>query len=393
MQKKLISLSIDKLRQEYFRISFPAYQREPNLWSLVEKQRLIDSIIRGFDIASLYFYEHDDGSIDCVDGRQRIGAIMSFLGADGVGGDVNFKFQHLNEVYEDHSCFRSLVGKSYSEIDQLGKESQDSEALEFLCSILKYPLAIVILSDSDRPEEFNLQFTRLNLGTIINSGEKLHAMVGDLRDECFRGLGRHTFLESTNIPTRRYAREQVAAQILAQIFSLGDVGRFTKTRHFDLQRIFKQNSKFTESQKEVVKEVSKLFDVLSGPFRMKKALRNRAITVSTVLLAWQSEIKTVDEAEEIASFIDDFVHLLSWQTRKGLLMDSEYHYLTAFQRHITQASVESSAVKARATLLQEEFGRWKRHGKLKGDADWRVRHPDRDPRAESRMVDNQLALG
>lgn len=73
------------------------------------------------------------------------------------------------------------------------------------------------LSDSSRPEEFNLQFTRLNLGAIINSGEKLNAMVGDLRDECFtnQGIGQHAFLDKIKIPTRRFAKEGVAAQILA----------------------------------------------------------------------------------------------------------------------------------------------------------------------------------
>ena len=80
MEKKVVPWSVEDLRANFPRVDFPEYQREPNLWSLIEKQRLIDSMIRRFDIASLYFYRHGDGAIDCVDGRQRIGAIMSFLG-------------------------------------------------------------------------------------------------------------------------------------------------------------------------------------------------------------------------------------------------------------------------------------------------------------------------
>ena len=82
MRKHIETWTVAELIERFSQISFPDYQREPNLWSLIEKQRLIDSIVRQFDIASLYFYEHDDGSLDCVDGRQRIGAILSFIGRE-----------------------------------------------------------------------------------------------------------------------------------------------------------------------------------------------------------------------------------------------------------------------------------------------------------------------
>ena len=237
MNKEIAKWTVRELRENYPLINFPEYQREPNLWSRVEKQRLIDSIIRHFDIASLYFYRHKDGSIDCVDGRQRIGAIMSFLGESSTDADSNFRFKSLNEIYEDDpsSGFKSLEGKKFSEIDELSQSSQNQMAKNFVDALLDYPLTVVMLSDSKRSQEFNLQFTRLNLGTIINSGEKLHAMVGDLRNVCFDRLGPHPFLKGTDIPTRRYAREQVAAQILAQVFSLSDMKEYTRTRHFDLQ--------------------------------------------------------------------------------------------------------------------------------------------------------------
>ena len=38
-------------------IDFPEYQREPNVWNLYKKQRLIDSILRGFDIAPIYVFK------------------------------------------------------------------------------------------------------------------------------------------------------------------------------------------------------------------------------------------------------------------------------------------------------------------------------------------------
>ena len=386
MKKKVESWSVEKLKEHFPQIEFPEYQREPNLWSLVEKQRLIDSMIRRFDIASLYFYQHEDGSIDCVDGRQRIGAIMSFLGNNPADTDDNFRFKHLNEIYEDSPLFESLEGKTFDEIKELNKESQDVTAHGFVTGLLDYPLTVVLLSDSEKSEEFNLQFTRLNLGTIINSGEKLHAMVGDFRNVCFDQLGRHPFLEDTNIPTRRFAREQVAAQILAQVFSIDSSGDFTRTRHFDLQRLFKQNSTLTEKQRELVDDISDLFDLLNEAFQQIKILRNRAITVSTVLLAWKSKIDTPKEASELATFIEEFVYRLKWQVKKGLLADEEYHYLAEFQHNITQASAEGYSVEFRADMLEKEFNRWRESQELRGDADWKERHPGCDPSEESRRL-------
>ena len=395
MEKTIERWSVEHLRSIYPQIDFPEYQREPNLWSLTEKQRLIDSMVRSFDIAPLYLYRDASGAIDCVDGRQRIGTIMAFLGANQDDTHDKFSFKMLNEIYEDGSTlFKPLEGKTYEEICRLRDETEREEESDertaelvrrFLDRLHQYQLNVVMLSDSERPEEFNLQFTRLNLGAIINSGEKLHAMVGDLRDECFSGLGLHSFLQETDIPTRRFAREQVAATIFAQIFSIVESNNpktFVRTRHIDLQRQFKQKSKLDDQQRATIENVSQLLDLLGIAFREKDILRNRAITVSTVLLAWNLGVKTEDDAESLASFITEFALRLRWQLKKGLDVDQEYRYLTDFQRHLTQASAESSAVAARAEVLEREYDRWANIRELMGDSEFRER-TGLDPSIES----------
>ncbi|MCY3748045.1 MAG: DUF262 domain-containing protein [Chloroflexi bacterium] len=388
MKKRAVQWSIRKLEKRFYQIQFPEYQREPNLWNLTEKQRLIDSISRQFDISALYFYVHSDGAIDCVDGRQRIGAVMSFVGKFSTDDHPNFQFRTINEIYNDVELpFRALNGMSFAEIKSLAKKPNGenrSIARQFVDTVMDYKLTIVVLSDSLMADEFNLQFTRLNLGVIINSGEKLHAMVGDFRNECFGRLGKHGFLENTNIPTRRFAREQVAAQILAQVFSIEADRRFIRTRHFDLQRVFKQNSKFEDAHRELIIRLTNLFDLLESAFENVTLLRNRAITVSTVLLAWRRGIDSYEQAGELASFIEEFLLRLSWQVKKRLLADPEYHYLLGFQRHITQASAERSSVEARDELLADEFSLWLKAGELKGDSSWRKNHPGKDPSEESR---------
>ena len=374
MKKNTVLWSVRNLREHFTRINFPEYQREPNIWPRVEKQRLIDSMLRQFDIASLYLYEDADGSIDCIDGRQRIGAIMSFLGENPEDVDNCFEFKLLNEIYkDDEQPFGPLQGSTFVEIST--RSGTDKVARQLVKDFQDYKLTIVQLSGSRQPEEFNLQFTRLNLGTIINSGEKLHAMVGELRNACFDegGLGQHPFLEMTKIPTRRYAKEQVAAQILAQVFSMEEKKEFTRTRHFDLQRLFKEHATLTRERKAWIEKTKVMMDRLQMAFDGREVLRNRAITVSTVLLAMSLKVASKEDAQQLAKFIETFVRRLHWQVGKGIDVDREYRYLIDFQRYVTQASVEKPAVDGRAVTLQREYTHWRKSGALTGDVEYKKR--------------------
>ena len=387
MDKAVEAWKVGDLETRFRQIHFPEYQREPNIWSLAEKQRLIDSMLREFDIASLYFYRHEDGAFDCVDGRQRIGAIMSFLGKNPNDEANGFEFSLRNEIYsEAEPLFEPLQGRKFDNIRD--NQCRDSTAKDFVDRFMKYKLTIVILSSSQNPAEFNLQFTRLNLGTIINSGEKLNAMVGDLRNQCFAKdeIGSHAFLENTKIPTRRFSRQQVAAQILAQVFTYHGTSDYARTRHFDLQRLFKRHSHLTEEYRELIRKTVALLDLLGGAFQNPQVLKNRALTVSTVMLAWTLGVQDREAASRLAKFVEEFVCRLNWQVKKGLDVDSEYRYLIRFQRHVTQASVERLAVTERASVLKEQWQCWSGSCELQGDAEWIQQNPGKTPSEECRSI-------
>ncbi len=377
MKKKTESWDIRDLQKRFVSINFPEYQREPNIWARIAKQRLVDSILRQFDIASLYFYSNKDGSLDCIDGRQRINAIMAFLGENANDADNGFALRILNEIYEDtEHPFEELDGQTFAQLEEMAASTNGSAGLakDAIEKVLNYKFTAVLLAEAKIPEEFNLQFTRLNLGTIINAGEKLHAMVGAMRDVCFDDpkIGKHHFLDMVKIPTRRYAKEQVAAQVLAQVFSRKFDGQFTRTRHFDLQRFMKEHATLSETDKRLIEEVRTTFDALAGALgETKELLRNRAIAVSTVLLAWERRLhKEAGQLEAFAKFLKAFLGRLRWQVAKGLDVDGEYRYLIDFQRHVTQASVEKPAVDARFATMEKEFKRWLTYKKLQGDKEF-----------------------
>ena len=79
MKRKVVDWTIDQVYKKREQITFPDFQREPNLWSLKDKQLLIDSILHDFDIPKLYFYDAGKNSYEVVDGQQRLWAIWEYL--------------------------------------------------------------------------------------------------------------------------------------------------------------------------------------------------------------------------------------------------------------------------------------------------------------------------
>lgn len=375
MERMIDTLTIRDLRDTFIEIEFPEYQREPDIWSRDQKQRLIDSILRQFDIASIYMYRRDDGGLECIDGRQRLNAIMSFLGRNELDdGDNGFPLKVHNEISSSlASPYQALDGCTFDRI----AEMSDPLAESAVTAVLRYPLTVVYLSGAAEADEFNLQFLRLNLGTLINAGEKLHAMVGGMRDILFTSqrIGRHPFFDQVGIPTRRYAKEQVAAQVLLQVFTRRKTGEFARARHFDLQRFVKNHADVTENDPLLI-EVAHTLDGLDrhlGGFG--RLLRNRAMTVSVIVLAWERVLHAdPDSFIPYGDFVATFLGRLRWQVAKMKAFDPDdrYAYLVEFQRHLTQASVEKPAVTRRHELLGRELDRWLRDGQLTGDIEYKA---------------------
>ena len=202
-------------------------------------------------------------------------------------------------------------------------------------------------------------------------------MVGELRDICFGGLAANPFLESIDIPTRRFAREQLAAQIVAQVIAIEQARaensprEFARVRHMDLQKLFKDNMQVPSITKTWITHLEYVMGLLAEQSNALPVLRSRAIVLSLVLLAYQKDVSTPAAAEQLARFVTKFVDRLRTQVPEvatGRGVHEEYRYLLEFQKHLTQASVEKPAVKARAECLESAFDHWcQTNGKLVGD--------------------------
>ena len=176
-------------------------------------------------------------------------------------------------------------------------------------------------------------------------------------------------------PTYEYRHDvlresRLQRKFLLKSFSWLDTEEFTSTRHFDLQKFFKWHRNLVIDEDQRVERVRSTLDTLSEAFESAEILRNRAITVSVILLAIELNLAG-ERANQFAEFVEEFLCRLRWQVKRGLEVDFHYRYLIDFNKHVTQASVEKYAVRARAEFLREGFAHWEAEGTVLGDDEYR----------------------
>ena len=373
MNKKNLKWTIDKLQKKQFdNIEFPEFQREPSVWDLEKKRKLIDSILRNFDIAGIYLYKREDGNYECIDGRQRLNAIFSFLGLNEVNDkekrdryNNNFSFISSDELLGEE-VLKEYNNKNWGELSPKQKEK-----------ILNYQMNIIEITKIEKEEELNLMFLRLQLGAPLNAGEKLNAMLGDMHDYIFRNtpkiksLGNHNFFELLRVPKRRFSKELTASQIAINFFSLQNNEGFKRARFVDLQEFYRRYLKFEKRDKEtselLIKRLNQVYDFLKG--KNELVLKNRAIGVSVFFFINSLiEQKLINQVEEFVQFLSVFLIRLKEQIEKGIDIDARYRDLLKFQTYITQAAVERYAIENRQEFLKDYFDFYRKSkGKIKGD--------------------------
>ncbi len=387
------SWTIQELLHQAPLIEFPEYQREPNVWQPLKRSLLIDSLYRGLDISSIIFFEREDGRYDCIDGRQRLTTIFTFFGivhssTEGLQKDLKFKYERQNEVYNEslpNGCKEFLVDPQDMQQSQLLLDEGPSTCLEqYRDKIKDVSVSIVIVDSVDHKQELNLMFARLQLAQPLNAGEKLHAMVGWMKEQVFNRISPMTYFSQLGVPYRRYAKEQVAAQILLQAISLRKKKDFSRARFQDLQGFILAYQKEDKELSSHVSEAEKLLKELAIASR-EKGLRigNRATAVSFFCFFF----RRIDETEyaKFASMLKEIDLCIKWQNSRGDVReqwDVEYSLLVEFRVNLTQAAVEPYAIKGRDGVLERLFHEYRLSGRLIGDDEWQSKHQGKSPEEE-----------
>ena len=223
----------------------PDYQRPP-VWTKPQKQLLIDTILREYDIPKFYLNKRDDSHWDVVDGQQRLRAIWEFRengfciakDADPITIDVG----NGPSQYE-------IKGMTFDELDPDVQDLFES-----------YPIDIVILEN--KPDEVVQEiFLRMQNGTSLKAQEKRNAIAGPIRDYV-KKLSLHPFFtKCVHFRNNRFAHDEVAAQML----KLSLNGAICTVKDKELNDLYNSNAAF-DANSQKAKRVNTVLNYLYDTF-------------------------------------------------------------------------------------------------------------------------------
>lgn len=288
--------ALDKVYKRRDRYEIPDWQREV-VWTKGRKQKLIDSVLRGWRLPKFYFLltNNDPEEYEVVDGQQRLLAIWEFFenelslssDSDSVTGGARLYRElpdPLSDRFDDYEI-------DYDQIEA-GPDAEDLDA-----------------------EELKEFFQRLQEGLPLTSSEKLNSVHSKLTDFC-RELSEHQFFkQKTIVSPRRYGYFDIVAKVAA----LEIEGISAGLRYDDLKAIFEAHKSFSDSS-NVAKKLRQTLDTLDLIFPDKEIrLRNRTIvqSVSTLVLSMTSVRTARRRAADLGTFVDFFLDELAHQIELG----------------------------------------------------------------------------
>lgn len=245
-------------------LKIPPVQRDL-VWTKSQKQLLIDSLLKDFDIPKFYFrtiVENGTKKYEIIDGQQRLNAIFSFM------GDM-FEMPADADPYKGEK----IANKKWSELDS-------SVQIDFT----NRQLDVIYLVDySD--EEIDETFLRLQNGTPLKAAEKRRAIAGKMREVVKELSENDVFLKYCSFANEHFAFEDVVAKILKQIID----GKVTNLSSQALSKMYEQNRNFTiddaaaKDTKRALDFLNRAFKNTNNPHLKRYAIADLAVIVNGFL--------------------------------------------------------------------------------------------------------------
>lgn len=232
----------------------PDYQR-PSVWTKSQKQLLIDTILRDYDIPKIYLHKRSNDKFDVIDGQQRIRAIWAFY---------NNEFALAKDAEDVDGIV--ISNKKYNELP-----------IEITTKIDSYTLDFVVL-DNQNEDEIREMFLRLQNGTSLKAQEKRNAMPGNMRN-FVKLVANHNFFTKVNFANSRFTHDLIAAQFCLLAINK----RICNIKDKDLNNMYIEQATFNEHSQEA-KSIFKVLDYLNDMFPSKAPELKRYSVISLFLL-------------------------------------------------------------------------------------------------------------
>ncbi len=218
----------------------PDFQR-PAVWSRSQKQLLIDTILRGYDVPKLYWRKiaSNPDKYDVVDGQQRLRAI----------------FEYQNGEFP--------LGKDCDPIDDNPSKLKYQDLPDDLrLKFDTYSLDVIVLNATGE-EEVREMFLRLQNGTTLKAQERRNAMPGNMR-AFVKQLGAHPFFKNCGFSDSRFTFDHVAAQLTAIELNGGPCN----VKNSNLNSMYEEQVAFDAASPKA-KKIKKVLDYLLETFSEK----------------------------------------------------------------------------------------------------------------------------
>jgi hypothetical protein len=310
----------------------PDYQRPP-AWSRKQKQLLLDSILREYDIPKMYWRavkRPDIIEYEVVDGQQRLRTIWEFR---------SDKFPLAKDI--DPVRGHKIGGMKYSELP-----------LDVRTIFDAYPVDVVIVEEAtqnDQEDEVRDMFLRLQNGTTLKAQEKRNAMTGVMRD-FVKSVAKHDFFKNCDFTNSRFTFDHLAAQTTL----LEIAGGPASVRDADLNDMYERQRNFAP-EGPTAKKVKRVFDFLLRAFPDKTPELERYNVInlyclSSVLL---DGYVTVGLEQKLHDWFISFEG--ERKANESREEDSKDYKLVEYRRLISQSTDSEESIRKRLDVFETRF--------------------------------------
>lgn len=310
----------------------PDYQRPP-AWSTKQKQLLMDTILRNYDIPKFYWrsVKRSDGVIfEVIDGQQRLRTIWEFrLGKFGLAKDI--------DPIDGHS----VGGLRFADLPP-----------EIMMAFDTYQLDVVVITDAvvtDDEDEVRDMFLRLQNGTTLKAQEKRNAMIGKMRD-FVKEMASHEFFENCRFSNTRFTFDHIAAQTIL----IETHGGPTNVKDADLNRMYRDHTSF-DLQGAKAKKVKRVFDFLLRAFPEKtpELERYNVVTLYCLVSLLLDGYATHGLEQSLAKWFIGFEQERRENEEKA--EDERDLSLVEYRRLISQSTDAEESIRARLDVFERRF--------------------------------------
>lgn len=310
----------------------PDYQRPP-AWTRKQKQLLIDSILREYDIPKMYWrsVDRDDGiKYEVIDGQQRLRTIWEFRRGE---------FALMRDADPVNGI--PVAGQKYEDLD-----------LDIGMIFDAYPVDVAIVDEAiqnEHEDEVRDMFLRLQNGTTLKAQEKRNAMPGQMRD-FVKEVAQHPFFNNCKFSNSRFTFDHIAAQITR----LEMAGQPASVRDSDLNRLYRSHTSFDVSG-PVAKKIRRVLDYLLEAFPNKTPELERYNVITLYCLVSELIEKYVyyNTQEALADWFIQFE--TARRLQDDLPEDERDAQLIEYRRLTSYSTDGEESIRGRLEYMEKQF--------------------------------------